>query len=178
MRSLRLLSSDEFLASVLPDRPRSELVKGVIHVMTGGTARHNKVTVNAVAALVGPSRSLGCELFIADMALQIDDSTVYYPDLMATCDPSGDELRRTAPCLIIEVLSPSTSSVDEREKRVAYTRVVSVRDYLIVHPDDAVVDHHHRETDGSWSWKVRTKDDVCGDTCLGDIAVGDLFVGL
>ena len=57
------------------------------------------------------------------MGVLVDGQTMFYPDVMATCDPSGDtSLSRTKPCLIIEVLSPSTRSIDEREKRVAYFR--------------------------------------------------------
>ena len=98
---------------------------------------------------------------------------------MATCDPSGDSsLSHTKPCLVIEVLSPSTRSVDEREKRIAYIRIPTMHDYLIVNADDRMVDHHHREDDGVWSWTLRYPGDVCSTTCLGPLPVAELFIGL
>lgn len=178
-RALNLVSIEAFLDSRDTAKQKAELVGGVIHLMAGATDRHNKISINAVLALGPASRQLGCELFMADMALQIGKNTIYYPDLMAVCDPSGESnLTRTKPCLLIEVLSPSTQSIDEREKRVAYMRLASMRDYLVVHPDDAMVDHHHREDDETWSWTVRNRGDSCPATCLGPLAIFDLFVGV
>ena len=87
------------------------------------------------------------------MGVLADGANLYHPDVMATCDPAGDSsLSRTKPCLIIEVLAPSTRSIDERETRVAYFRIPAMHDYLIVNAEDRMVDHHRREDDGVWSW--------------------------
>ena len=185
-RALPLLTAEEFLEKRDTFPQKVELVGGIVHpmydgalAMTGGTDRHNKVTVNAIGALLGPARQLGCELYANDMGVLVDGDTLFYPDVMATCDPSGDSSRsRTKPCLIIEVLSPSTRSVDEREKRVAYFRIPTMHDYLIVNAEDRMVDHHHREDDDVWSWTVRSNGDTCPTSCLGPLAVGDLFIGL
>jgi Putative restriction endonuclease len=100
---------------------RAELVNGVVYVMTGAAPRHNKVTVNAILALGGAARTLGCELFANDMAIKISEKTVYFPDVAVACNTSDETARtRSNPCLIIEVLSPSTASIDQREKRIAY----------------------------------------------------------
>lgn len=128
----------------------------------------------------GPaSRENGCELLSSDAALQVGRDTIYYPDVMVVCDAEGDsDLVRTKPCLVIEVLSPSTRSIDEREKRVAYLRIPSMQDYMIVHPEDRMVDHHHRDDGELWSWTVRNPGDVCPTTCVGPFPVADLFLGL
>ncbi len=177
-RSLGLVGVDEFVSTRVEGQ-RAELVGGIVYLMSGGTDRHNKIGVNAIGALLGPSRALGCELFMSDMAVQTSSDTIYYPDVMVVCDNAGDtNLTRTKPCLIIEVLSPSTKSFDEREKRIAYRQIPSMRDYLIVHPEIEMVDHHHREDSGTWSWTVRNRGDFCPATCLGPLAIEDLFVGL
>ena len=182
-----MLTVDEFLAQRHTIAGKAELVHGVVHLMydgagrlmTGGTDKHNKVTVNAIGALLGPARSLGCELFANDMGVRVSGDTLYYPDVMAVCDADGDtSLNRTKPCLIIEVLSPSTRSIDEREKRIAYFRITSMRDYLIVDAEERMVDHHHREDDDVWSWTVRNPGDSCPSTCLGPLAIADLFIGV
>jgi Uma2 family endonuclease len=178
-RRLELVTVEEFVSTRL-EGPGAELVNGVVYyAMTGGTDRHNRVSVNAVLALGLAARSLGCELFAHDMGVKISDQTAYYPDVMVVCDSTGDtHLTRTKPCFIIEVASPSTHSIDEREKRVAYLRIPSMHDYLIVHPTDQMVDHHHREEGETWSWTVRNRGDVCRTTCIGDLQVEDLFTGL
>ena len=186
-RALPLLTAEEFLAQRHTFPGKVELVHGIVYpmydgpdrLMTGGTDKHNKVTVNAIGALLPVARQLGCELYANDMGVLVDGENIYYPDVMATCDPAGDSnLSRTKPCLIIEVLSPSTRSVDEREKRVAYFRIPTMHDYLIVDAEERMVDHHHREDDGVWSWTVRSNGDTCPTSCLGPLAVGDLFIGL
>ena len=186
-RALPLLTAERFLAEREFATQKAELVHGVVHamyeggdrLMTGASDRHNKVTVNAIGALLGPSQELGCELYANGMGVLVGAGTVYDPDVMATCDPSGDSsLSHTKPCLVIEVLSPSTRSVDEREKRIAYIRIPTMHDYLIVNADDRMVDHHHREDDGVWSWTLRYPGDVCSTTCLGPLPVAELFIGL
>lgn len=48
------------------------------------------------------------------------------------------------PDLIVEILSPSTRKLDEQLKRDLYDRH-GVREYLIVHPDERVVEHYRRQ---------------------------------
>jgi Uma2 family endonuclease len=175
---LPLLTVEEFLL-MRPTTHKVELVEGTIYNMAGAAARHNTVTVNAVFALTPAARRLACDLFANDMAVKVGPTTAYYPDVVVACDNEGDsDLVRSKPCLIIEVLSPSTAGTDKREKRVAYQRIASMKDYLIVDPKTHTVDHHHRENAETWSWTVRGKDDVCTQTCLGDVAINDLFIGL
>jgi Uma2 family endonuclease len=158
---------------------RAELVNGVVYLMTGAAPRHNKVTVNAILALGGPARTLGCELFANDMAIKISEKTVYFPDVAVACNTTDESARtRTNPCLIIEVLSPSTASIDQREKRIAYEQLPSTRDYLIVDPDELTVEHHRRVVEDRWSQATARIGDIIVDTCLGTLSVADLFIGL
>jgi Uma2 family endonuclease len=175
---LPVLTVEEFLL-MRPTTHKVELVEGTIYSMTGAAAPHNTVTINAVLALGSAARQLGSDLFANDMAVKVGPTTAYYPDVVVACDRDGDsDLVRSKPCFIIEVLSPSTAGTDKREKRVAYQRIASMRDYLIVDPKTHTVDHHHREDAETWSWTLRAKGDVCSQTCLGDLAIDDLFIGL
>jgi Uma2 family endonuclease len=158
---------------------KAELIGGIAYAMAGGSDRHNKIAVNAVLALGHAARTLGCELFINDMALQIGPWTANFPDVMAVCDSAGDGSHsRTKPCLIIEVASPSTVNVDEREKRVNYQRLDSLHEYLIVHHDVSMIDYHYRLADGSWTRAVRNRDQTIETTCLGPLVIDDLFIAL
>jgi Uma2 family endonuclease len=77
---------------------------------------------------------------------------VYYPDVMVACGPGpANEYVEDAPCLVVEVLSPSTEHIDRREKRVAYQQIASVRAYLIVDQERRVVDWYARGDDGAWT---------------------------
>ncbi len=175
---LPVLTVEEFLLT-RPTTHKVELFEGTIYNMTGAAAPHNTVTINAVLALGNAARQLACDLFANDMAVKAGPTTAYYPDVVVACDKDGDtDLVRSKPCLIIEVLSPSTAGVDRREKRVAYQRIDSMKDYLIVDPKTHTVDHHHRESADTWSQTIRTGGDICATTCLGNLAISDLFIGL
>ena len=80
------------------------------------------------------------------MRLRIGDDAVYYPDGQVVCEPEDAEQRyTTAPCVVVEVLSPSTESIDLREKLVAYRRISSLQAYVIVYRDQRRVLCHWRE---------------------------------
>ena len=65
-----------------------------------------------------------------------DQTYFYYPDLLLACDPQDREpYYRRHPCIVVEVLSPSTERIDRREKLFAYQTIPSLREYVLVDPD-------------------------------------------
>ena len=68
-----------------------------------------------------------------DVNVQVAEETIYLPDVVALCDPTDTQPRiKYRPCLIVEVLSPSTKGINRREKLVAYQQLASLQAYLIV----------------------------------------------
>jgi Uma2 family endonuclease len=60
----------------------------------------------------------------------------YYPDVVVTCDPEdNDEYFVRRPVLVVEVASPSTFAIDRREKLMAYRKLPSLREYLLLSQD-------------------------------------------
>ena len=60
------------------------------------------------------------------------DKDYYYPDIMVSCDTSGwRDLWLLNPRLIVEVLSPSTQHIDQREKASIYRKIESMEEYVI-----------------------------------------------
>lgn len=159
---------------------RHELVDGVLYAMVGVTRRHSLIVGNLFAALWTPARATGCELHTNEVKLRVDQSTVYYPDLMIVCDPEDtDPLVVSRPCLLVEVLSPSTSATDRREKLAAYRQIPSLLAYLVVHQDEQRVERYWRETvDAPWQVAFFTAGRVpvpCPETL---IALTDIYAGL
>ena len=101
-RALPLLTAERFLAEREFATQKAELVHGVVHamyeggdrLMTGASDRHNKVTVNAIGALLGPSRELGCELYANGMGVLVGADTVYE---LPRCDGDVRPQRRLEP---------------------------------------------------------------------------------
>jgi Uma2 family endonuclease len=57
----------------------------------------------------------------------------YYPDVVVSCHPRDIEkyfLR--SPTLVVEVLSPSTETIDRREKHTHYRQAPTLEEYILV----------------------------------------------
>lgn len=163
----RWLTVEEYLASERASEVRHEYVGGRRYAMVGASDRHNLITGNLFALLRAHTRGTPCQLFVSDLKLRLTRGAVeifYYPDLMLCCDPEDrDAYYRRRPCLLVEVLSESTSLTDRREKLLAYTGIETLQAYLLVSQDRPEVTLH-RHGDG-WRERVVTEGDVPID-CL------------
>lgn len=103
----------------------------------------------------------------------------YYPDVMVACGEPPDERFETAPCLLVEILSPSTHVIDRREKLAAYTRIPSMRTYVIADPDTPRLEVHRRHDDDHWTQAVLGAGDTLELACpRGEVAVETLYTGV
>lgn len=60
----------------------------------------------------------------------------YYPDVMLACAAADDHpLYKSAPCVVVEVLSAATADIDRREKWLAYRGLAFLRAYVMVDSD-------------------------------------------
>ncbi len=149
-----LLTYEEYLEFEESSDVRHELVDGHLYAFAGASDRHNLITVNIIVALAIRARGSQCRVFGSDMKLRVSARTGYYPDVMVACDPSDShEMYRERPCLLVEVLSPSTHLTDRREKLLAYQNIESLQGYLMVYRDQQRVESYTRNSDGIWVYK-------------------------
>ena len=125
---------------------------GNVYARTGAVRRHNLLTSGIGVTLRQAALDDGCRVYVNDMKVRVGDNG-YYPDVMVVCEPPVDDRFEIAPCLVVEVLSPSTETIDRREKLAAYTRLPSVQAYLIAHPDTVRIEVHRRHGD-TWAQSV------------------------
>jgi Uma2 family endonuclease len=139
------LTVEEFLRFEEHAEERHEFIGGRIYAMTGATARHNLIAGNIYVRLRGMAGAGRCRVYIEGVQLRLPGD-VYYPDVMVVCAPDGDdEKRANAPCLVVEVRSPSTGAIDlYGHKLHAYQALPSVLTYLVVEQERRAVVHHWR----------------------------------
>lgn len=128
----------DYFAAEAKNPHKHEYVDGETYAMAGASRRHNQLVGNIQGHAWSAARhTKHCQVFGSDMKLYIEArNSVYYPDLSASCDPDDNNQQYlTRPCLIVEVLSPSTASIDRREKRINYETLPSLREYVIVDQD-------------------------------------------
>jgi Uma2 family endonuclease len=147
----RYLTIEEFLLLEETSPVKHEWVAGERYAFAGGSLAHSSIIVGIILALGNRARNAGCRLFESNVLLRIGDDALYYPDVTIVCDSiDSDRIVSTRPCLIVEVLSENTESKDRREKLLAYRRIDSLRDYLMVHQDAVFVERHWRDGEGVW----------------------------
>lgn len=166
LRNPRHFTVDEYLAHERQVGERQEFVHGVIYAMAGGTDRHNLITGNAFFELRRQLRA-PCQVFEKGMKLRIATDigeAWYYPDVLASCDTGDREsLFRQRPCVIVEVLSPSTESDDRQGKFALYRTIPTLEHYVLVAQDVPQVEVFARAK--AWKSDILFRGDaieVCG----------------
>lgn len=159
------LSVADYLAKEERSALRHEYVNGQVYAMTGASKSHNTIVLN-IAARVRPAlRGVPRRVFMTDMKVHVEQHNLfYYPDVVVSCDSRDTDLRKDtlflhAPCLIIEVLSPATETIDRREKLLAYRTLESLREYVLVSQDTPEVEVYRRAVGGEWSVDKLGKED-------------------
>lgn len=149
----RRCSVEEYWAIELASPVRHELLDGTIYAMAGGTARHNEVASNVHVALArafarGPCRPLG-----SDQRLRVGPSRYTYADVSLFCGPveiaqGTPPDTATNPSVVVEVLSDSTREYDCTEKLTLYQGVPSVKEVLLIEPEQVLVVRWRRDGPG------------------------------
>lgn len=158
----RLLTVEEYLAREAASPVRHEYVAGRIHAMAGEKRRHNRIALNIASHLLAAIGDGPCRVAMENVKVQATHDVFYYPDVMVACGPEPEDPHlEDAPCLLVEVLSPSTRHTDQREKSLVYKGIASLQQYAIVDPDRRRIEVYAREADGRW-----TVGDVIGSGML------------
>ena len=180
-QALKNWTEDEYLALSRTDAPRHEYVDGEVFAMTGASRRHSLICMNLSVAIAPGARAKGCETHQQNMQLRlraIKQLKYYYPDLVLTCDRSeDDEYTLNRPCVVIEVLSPTTAATDHREKKRAYLSLPTLRQYVLIDSELQHVESLRRNGD-QWVEELLSPEDLLQVECA-DIALSfdDIYGG-
>jgi Uma2 family endonuclease len=159
--TINYMTEAEYLAAEELAQTRHEYVNGYVFAMTGATDAHNVITGNLFAFLHGKLRGCPCRAYVNDMRVRIESvRSYYYPDIMVSCEGFDCKSKfKTSPVLLIEVLSPSTAGTDRREKLMAYQKIPSLREYLIVYQDRQRLELYRKGSDNQWEFAVLDRPD-------------------
>lgn len=128
----------------LPEGERAELFDGRIYYMASPNTRHQRLVTKFTQAISNyiDSKNGDCEVFPAPFAVFINKDKHNYvePDITVICDPEKitDKGCNGAPDWIIEVVSPSSRTMDYYRKLLKYQNS-GVREYWIVDPEKEIV---------------------------------------
>jgi len=136
-----------------PEEERWELIDGVAYDMGPAPNRRHQEAVMAIGTEIFQFlKGKPCRVYAAPFDVRLserqdpkDDEiyTVVQPDISVFCreDILDERGAKGAPDLVMEVLSPNTSVIDQREKLELYEHF-GVKEYWIVDPQNHVVYVH------------------------------------
>jgi len=126
------MTPEEFLAWEERQELRYEFDGFQPVAMTGGTATHAAIAINLTTALRNRLRDGPCRAYGSDLKIEVA-GRIRYPDALVTCTPvARDATVVTAPVVVFEVLSASTSVVDRVVKNEEYRDTPSIQRYVIL----------------------------------------------
>jgi Uma2 family endonuclease len=148
-------SLDEYLALEASSDTKHEYLNGEVVAMAGASPRHNLITSNLIALLSGGLERSPCRVLGSDQRVRIEATSAYvYPDVSVVCSEPRFGTDRPAsllnPLLVVEVLSPSTEDHDRGAKLAHYRRLESVREVLLIEPNERRAERYRRLENGSW----------------------------
>jgi Uma2 family endonuclease len=174
-----LMTYEEYIAWESTQEMRHEFCDGEVIAMAGGTRDHNRVSVNFLKILDNALADRPCEVYIADVKVQVKPKRKYfYPDVVVTCDERdrNDALVVAFPCLIIEVLSPSTEAYDRGFKFSQYRKFETLQEYVLVQVDQPIVEVFQRNEQGQWVFfEYGLGDRLFLKSVNIEIAISDLY---
>lgn len=161
------LSPEEYLEFEEKSSSKHEYVAGQLYAMVGASEPHNLIVGAFYTSLRMHLRGSPCRVFMSDMKVKTENA-FYYPDILVSCNSRDSHAYyKTIPLLIVEVISPTTRVQDEREKRVAYQALGSLREYVLAEQDRAEVRVYRRLSDQHWELDTYPEDGVVQLSSVG-----------
>lgn len=149
-------------------------------MMTGASMQHDRATVNIIGSLYAQLRGKPCRPTTADISIRTGIRGLRRPDVMVECAPlMPDTYEAREPRLVVEVASPSTTSIDRTRKVEEYKRHPTLTAILLVETVTPQALLYRRGADG---WEIETFEGLEAVIALPDIgatlAMTDIYDGL
>jgi Uma2 family endonuclease len=147
------LTPEEYFTWEEKQLEKHELIDGQLYAMTGGSVNHSRVAVRLTTLFFNHLENGSCETGNSDLRINIAGTQNYtYPDASVTCDERDKTTTQYIiyPCLIVEVLSPSTEAYDRGGKFRMYRNNPALQDYLLVSSTSIEIDLYHKKDTGEW----------------------------
>lgn len=174
---------DEYLMLEADSGAKHEYFAGQVWAMAGGTPEHAAVSMNVGTLLTNALRGKPCRVYSSDLRIRIHATSLgTYPDVTVVCGPVAldpeDPKNHTVsnPCVIVEVLSPSTEDYDRGEKLGHYKQIPSLTEVVLIAHDRQEVEIVRREPDGSWSRAIVRAGEIAQLTSIDcDLPVEEIY---
>ena len=129
------ISAEVYLRQEISSDIKHQLINGEIFAMGGASENHNLLAGNIFSEFKSRLKGLPCRSFMADMKLRVAED-FFYPDVMVVCrEDNESEYYKTAPTIIVEVLSKTTRKFDQTQKRLRCQTLPTLEEYVLIEQD-------------------------------------------
>lgn len=168
------ISEAEYLQGELLAETKHEYLDGEVYAMSGASENHNLLAGNLFAELKTKLKGMPCRTFMADMKVKAHQA-FFYPDVMVVCERDNqDDYYKSAPVIVVEVLSKSTRRFDQSIKRQRYQALPTLEEYVLIEQDKGEIEVFRRR-DGWQSTYYYLGDDIHFYSVDVTVAVEDIY---
>ncbi len=168
------VSETEYLAGEKIAETKHEYIDGEVFAMAGASASHNRISLNVATLFNVHLDGKPCQPYMSDMKIKVS-TKYFYPDVLVDCSGLADDSHVTEkPTLIVEVLSKSTRRMDETTKRIAYTQIDSLLEYVLIEQDFVDIEIIRRRT-GWQSERFYLGDSLTFESIALTLTVEDIY---
>ncbi len=168
------ISEAEYLAGEKIAETKHEYIDGEVFAMAGASASHNRISLNVATLFNVHLDGKPCQPYMSDMKVKVG-TKYFYPDVLVDCSGLADDSHVTEkPTLIVEVLSKSTRRMDETTKRITYTQIDSLLEYVLIEQDFVDIEIIRRRT-GWQSERFYLGDSLTFESIALTLTVEDIY---
>ena len=178
------LTIAEYLEWEETQTQKHEYYQGEIFEMCGPRLPHVRITGNLSFQLRLRLEGKGCEVFPTDLRLHIPKNTLFtYPDISVVCGEvetlNNDNWNLLNPCVLVEVLSPSTQGYDRGEKFKLYKDIPSLKEYILVDSEKIRIEAWLLHEQGQWEAQVTEdpEETLCLHSLALSIPLREIYAG-
>ena len=175
-RVIGTMSLEVWIAYLESSQRKSNYICGEVVEVAGASPEHNQIAMNVGRALGNAleAQDANCDVLGSDQKVYVAPGLYYFPDLCVVCGEWKVDLHDALqnPCVIVEVLSPSTEADDRTDKFREYQQLASLRHYILIDQGRVAVTHFEKLALGLWAivGDFRSQDDALKVT-LGEATV-------
>lgn len=156
------VTKEEYFKMLAASDHKLEYVDGQVIAMAGGTEQHTAISDNTYfhfRSNQGDCRAWSSEAGVAVKSL----NRYYFPDVSVVCGDKSKFNSETKiaqllnPCLLVEVVSDSSSDRDRVEKFRAYRQLESFKEYVLIDSRSCLIDVFYRESSELWHYRSYTQ---------------------
>jgi Uma2 family endonuclease len=158
------LTPEEYFAWEQQQEVKHEYFDGEVFAMSGGTTDHSRIATNITTLIDNHLGDGDCQVFNSDARIKIQEKDAMSevasdisavrsdPDVSVTCDERDRQTPQfnSYPCLIVEVLSPSTEAYDRGKKFKLYQRSTSLVEYVLISAEEVEIEVFRKNERGKW----------------------------